>query len=326
MAEQREYKKGEISRRVNGVKRLVFFLVFLTLLIPLVGCDAIGSVGTSPMTAIKAEVTNILFSSNPKATHVVFDVEVKPNGAKAGVTYYVCLLSRDGYYFELQNKLVRWTEEELQGPDKDERDYNKIKQAEERQIKRFKLGAPLNDKAIAALNEDCKLEAERIAEEYARELQSAIKAGDLVELFKVAGKGPEVSREEINRIFDRHLKLVVTDKEGFIKIKYPDGETDLLAVYSGKGSFKTPNFTPKYERLKIALLSPTGCRGEGGVYHADGKGVAWGTLTVKPNNEGRTSSVKAKPGKEYYYSFTVPDDMTWELTIEASNMDSWVDD
>ena len=293
----------------------------------LIGCDTISSIGLSQITGVTAEVTNILFSSNPKATRVVFDVEVTPRiGAEADTSYYVCLLSRDGYFFELQNKIIRWTEEELKSPDKDERDYNIIKQAEERKIKRFNLGAPLNDKDIVALNEDCKLEAERIAEKYAREMQSALQAGDLVELFKVAGKSPEVSRKETNRIFNRHLKLVVTDKEGFIKIKYPDGETIIVGEYSGRGSFQTPNFTPKYDRLKITLLSPTGGRGEGGVYHANSKRGSWGTLTVRPNNEGKAWSVMIEPGKEYYYSFSVPDDMTWELTIEESNMDSWVDD
>lgn len=302
------------------------FIILLCLLSVLTSCDVVNSVSTSQISGVKAEVANIHFSTNPKATHVVFDVEVMPIRAKADTTYYVCLLSRDGYFFEFQSKPVRWSEEELQGPDKEERDYYKIKEAEERKIKRFTLGAPLSDKDVVALQEDCKQEAERLAEEYFRELQSDLKVGDLVEFFKDAGKDPKLSREEINRIFNRHLKLVVTDKEGFIKIKYPDGETVLLAAYSGKGSFKTPNFTPKYERLKITLLSPTGCRGEGGVYHADGRGVAWGTLTVKPNNEGKAWSVRVEPGKEYYYTFDVPDDMTWELTIEESNMDSWVDD
>lgn len=303
------------------------FMVFVLILFLLAGCDVISNVGTSQIAGVTAEVTNILFSSNPKATHVVFDVEVTPGvGAKADTAYYVCLLSRDGYYFELQNQIVKWNEEELQGPDKDERDYNKIKQAEERKIKRFKLGAPLSDKDIVALNEDCKAEAERISEKYARELQSALQAGDLVELFKIAGKSPEMSRSDINKIFNRHLKLVVTDKEGFIKIRYPNGETVLISEYSGKGSFQTPNFTPKYERLKITLLSPIGGQGEQGLYYTDGRFKMKGSLNVKPNNEGKGWSIDVEPGKEYYYSFTVPDSMTWQLKIEESNMDSWVDD
>jgi hypothetical protein len=118
----------------------------------------------------------------------------------------------------------------------------------------------------------------------------------------------------------------VTDKEGFIKIRYPKGETVILGVYSGKGSFKTPIFSPKYERLKITLLSPTGGQGENGLYYTDGKFKMKGSLNVRPNNEGKGSSIGVEPGKEYYYSFTVPDNMVWELKIEQSNMDSWVDD
>lgn len=306
---------------------IIGFLIFLCTLPMLAGCDAISSIANSPMSAAKAEVTNILFSSNPNATHVVFDVEVTPGvGVTANTTYYVCLLSRNGYFFEYQSKPVRWTEEELQMLDKTERDYNKIKQAEERKIKRFTFGAPLSDKDIVALNEDCKLEAEKLAEKYARELQSDIQAGDLVELFKDAGKSPEFSRSEINSIFNRHLKLVVTDKKGYIKIVYPDGETVLLGAYSGQGSFKTPIFIPKYKRVIITLLSPNGGQGEQGLYYPDGRFTTKGSLYVRPNNEGKGWSISVEPGKEYYFSFTVPDDMVWELKIEQSNMDSWVDD
>jgi hypothetical protein len=235
-------------------------------------------------------------------------------------------MSRDGYLFDLQTQPLKWTEEELQAPDPNERNNNIIKQAEERRIKRFKLGAPLVDKAIVALNNDSKLEAERLAEKYARDIQGALQAGDLVEVFKLAGKDPQVSKADINKIFNRHLKLVVTDKAGLIKLKYPNGETVSLDKFSGKGSFKTPNFVPKYQRLRITLLSLSGGSGTQGLYHSDGKGVTWGTLSVKANNQGKPWSISVESGKEYYFTFTVPNEMDWTLTIEQSNMDSWVDD
>ncbi len=298
-------------------------MILVCLLFLFTGCDVISNVSNSPAIA---EVTNILFSTNPQATHVVFDVEVTPGAAKANTTYYVCLLSRDGYFFEYQSQPVRWTEEELQGPAKDERDYNKIQQAEERKVKQFTLGAPLNDRDIVALNEDCRLEAERIVEQYARELQSALQAGDLVELFKLAGNSPELSKSKINSIFNRHLRLVVTDKEGYLKIKYPDGEIVKLGEYSGQGSFKTPNFTPKYQWLRITVLSPNGGRGEGGLYYSDGKGSQWGTFNIQPNNAGKPFRQPVEPGKEYYYTFTIPDDTIWKLIIEESNMDIWIEE
>jgi len=310
----------------------ISLIIILCCAILFVGCDvidnAVDNLRTSNINTVKAEVTNIIFSTNPKATHAVFDVEVRPNGAQPDRTYFVCLLSRDGYYFESQRALVRWTEEELKGADENERDYNIIKQAEERKIKKFTLGAPLNDKAIVALKEDWRKEAERIVEEHARELQADIKAGDLVEFFKDIGEDPELSKGEINRLFNRHLKLVVTDKEGYLKIEYPDGEIVKLGEFSGQGAFKTPNFTPKYQWLRITILSPTGCRGEGGLYYSDGKGSQWGSFHVWPDNEGKLFSIRlpVQPGEEYYYTFNIQDDMVWQLTIEESNMDIWIEE
>lgn len=312
------------------MKRLVLPFVFLILSIPLAGCDAISEISDGMISNVEAKVTNIHFSTNPRATHVVFDVEVKPNGALPDTSYYVCLLSRDGYYFGSLGgrQIVRWTIEELQGPDENERDYYKIKEAEERMIKRFTLGAPLTDKDVVALREDCKVEAEKLAEAYARELWGDFIEGDLVELFKDAGKDPQLTQSEIDRIFNRHLKLVVVDKEGYLKIEYPDGEIVELGEFSGQGSFKTPNFTPKYEWLRITILSPTGCRGEGGLYYSDGKGSQWGSFHVWPDNEGKLFSIRlpVQPGEEYYYTFNIQDDMIWHLTIEESNMDIWLEE
>ncbi len=80
------------------MKRLVLTLA-LILLIVLAGCDAISEISDKGLSPVEATVTNIHFSANPRATHVVFDVEAKANGALPDTSYYVCLLSRDGYYF-----------------------------------------------------------------------------------------------------------------------------------------------------------------------------------------------------------------------------------
>jgi len=307
---------------------LCFFIV--ALFMAGTSCDVISNITGQVSSKPVATVTNIHFSTNPNATHVVFDVQVEPNGALPDTSYYVCLLSRDGYYFGSLGgrEIVRWTGEELQGSDENERDYYKIKEVEERMTKRFTLGAPLTDKDIVALREDCKIEAEKLAEAYARELWGDLVGGDLVELFKDAGKDPELTQSEINRIFNKHLKLVVVDKEGYLKLEYPDGEILELGVFSGQGSFRTPNFTPNHKWLRITILSPTGCMGEGGLYYSDGRGSQWGTFHVWPDSEDKLFSnrLSVQPGAEYYYTFNIQDDMVWQLKIEESNMDTWIEE
>lgn len=149
-----------------------------------------------------------------------------------------------------------------------------------------------------------------------------------MEFFKRAGKSPELSRSEINRIFNRHLKLVVTDKEGYLKILYPDGEIVEIGEFSGQGSFKTPNFTPKYEWLRITVTSQSGASGNGGLYYSDGRGAQWGTFHVYPSSENKDFRLRlpVQPGEEYYYTFTISDNMDWRLTIEESNMDIWIEE
>ncbi|MFC1914780.1 hypothetical protein ACFLWK_00790 [Chloroflexota bacterium] len=311
---------------MRKVKRLVLAFALIPLM-AFAGCDAISEISNIGPSYGEATVTNIHFSADPRATHVVFDIEVKPNGALPDTRYFAFLLSRDGYYFGSREN-VGWTQEELQGPDESERDYYKIQEAEERMIKRFKLGAPLTDKDVVALQEDCKIEAEKLAEEYARELWDNLLEGDLVELFKSAGKDPNLTKSEINKIFNRHLKIVVTDTEGFLKIEYPDGVIVKLGEFSGQGSFKTPIFSPKYEWLRITILSPTGCQGEGGLYYSDGKGSHYGTFHVWPDIDGKLFSMRlsVRPGEEYYYGFNIQDDMIWQLTIEESNMGWWIEE
>lgn len=303
-------------------------LCFFMMVLLMIGtsCDAIGDVANKASSKPVATVTNILFSTNPKATHVVFDVEVKPGDVSPNTTYYVCLLSRDGYFFEYQSQPVRWTEEELKGAAAGERNYSIIQVAEEKKIKRFTLGAPFTDKDVVALRNDCKLEAEKLAEEYAREIWGDLLDANLVEFFKDAGKEPDFTEKEINTIFNRHMKLVVADKEGYLKIRYPDGEIAKLGSFSGQGSFKTPLFTPKYKWLRITILSPEGCMGEGGLYYSSGQGSQWGTLNIQPNNGGKPVRMPVQPGKEYYYTFKIPEDINWQLIIEESNMDTWIEE
>ena len=310
------------------MRRLIILVTILILGISLVGCDAIGGLSNSIASHVEAKVTNIHFSTNPNATHVVIDVEVIPKNALPDKVYFICLLSRDGYYFGSLGgrEMVSWTEEELQGPDENERDYYKIQEAEERKIRRFSLGAPLTDKDVVALQEDCKLEAEKLLEEHARELWQDVVEGDLVEFFIDADKDPDLTQSEINRIFNRHLELVIVDKEGYLEIEYPDGEIVKLGEFSGQGSFRTPKFIPKYEWLRITITSTTGCYGEGGLYHSNGQGAQWGTFNVASNHEGTPRRLHVEPGKEYYYTFSISDDMVWHLIIEESNMDIWLEE
>lgn len=313
---------------MKNVRRSIVYFVPLILAVSAVGCDAIGVTTNSMASHVKASVTNIHFSTNPNATHVVIDVEVTPKKAVPDKHYFVCLLSRDGYYYGSLGgrEIVSWTKEELEGPAEDERDYYKIQQAEERKCKALSFGAPLSDKDVVALRDDCTIEAERLAEAYARELQQDIREGDLVELFKDAGKEPELTQDRIDELFNRHLKLVIVDKEGYLKIEYPDGEIAPLFEFSGQGSFQAPNFTPKYEWLRITITSSTGCNGEGGLYYSDGRGSQWGTFNVKAGIEGTPRRMRVQPGEEYYYMFTISDNMDWQLVIEESNMGLWLEE
>ena len=314
-----------VAARYRKREKMCWKISLIILIYPIIlltGCDLIGDVTTPTISIAVAEVADIKFPSRPGATQVLIDVDVKPNGAQVDTAYYVCMLSTDGYFFG--NKVVKWTSEELEGPDENERDYEKIKQAEENKIKRVTFGAPANDKALVLLKQDIESLVKKIAENYYRELQSDLKGGDLVDFFKDAGKDITPSREETNRVFNRHLKLVVTDKEGLIKIQYPDGETVLLGDFSGTGSFKTPTFRPKYERLKITWTPSSEGRYQFGVYKLDGRMVMSGSEPVNANKE-RVANVNVEPEQEYYFSITVPDNMNWTLKIEESNLPSWAD-
>ena len=301
----------------------VSFIILICPVILLAGCDLIGDVTTPTLSIASVEVADIKFPSRPEATHVLIDVDVKPNGAQADTAYYVCMLSVDGYFFG--NKVVKWTGEELEGPDENGRDYEKIKQSEERKIKRVTFSAPANDKTMVFLKQDLTLLVEKVAEEYARELQSDLRGGDLVEFLKDVGKDITPSKEETNKVFNRHLKLIVTDKEGLIKLQYPEGETTVLATFSNTGSFKTPTFRPKYERLKITWKPSSEGRYQFGLYKSDGRMVMSGSESVNANKE-RVANVNVEPEQEYYFSITVPDDMNWTLKIEESNLPSWADE
>ena len=307
----------------------LFFLFFIvTILIVLqLGCDAVKGLSNTLKPYVETKVTNIHFSTNPDATHVVISVQVTPKNVIPGKHYFVCLMSRDDYYFD-SRQIIYWTEEELNNPTPDERDYYKIQEAEERKIKRFTLGAPLTDKDVVALREDCKKEAEKLEERYARELWQDLKEADLVEFFKDAGKDPELTKDEINNIFNRHLKLVTVDKEGYLKIEYPDGEITKIFEFSGNGSFTTPNFIPRYTWLRITITSVSGCNGEGGLYYSDGRGSQWGSFHVKSSTEVTPTPrrLPVEPGKEYYYTFSIADNMDWTLKIEESNMDIWLEE
>jgi len=184
------------------------------------------------------------------------------------------------------------------------------------------MGAPSSDKATVALPQD----SNELAGELQHEQWKYLINGNWLlgeDLPKEANQ--EYIRGRFEQVFDRHFKLVVVDSNGLLKLKYPDGKIVKLGGYSGHGSFRSPNFTPQYDWLRITIVSPTGCSGQGGLYYADGKGSQWGTFNVAANYD-RPRRLPVQPGKEYYYAFTIPDDQSWTLTIEESNMDMWAEE
>lgn len=301
----------------------ISLIILLCSIVLFAGCSLISEVSAPTLSIASAEVAEIKFPSSPEATRVLIDVDVKPDRALADTVYYVCMLSRDDYFFG--NKVVKWTSEELEGPDENERDYEKIKRAEERKIKIVTLSVPANDKTLVFLKQDLDLLVEEVAEKYARELQSDLRGGDLVEFLKDLGKDITPSKEETNIVFNRHLKLIVTDKDGLIRLQYPEGETVVLATFSNTGLFKTPTLRPRYERLKITWKPSSDCRYQFGLYKIDGRMVMSGSESVSANKE-RVTNINVEAEEGYYFSINVADNISWELKIEESNLPSWAEE
>ena len=125
---------------------------------------------------------------------------------------YVILLSRDGHYFSSHGPLT-WTPEELQLPDKSERDYYKSQSMRERRIKTVTLSAPSSDTAVVALLQDSKA----LMKELEQEQWEGLVSGDLFS---------EVPGEQIWRkfegLFNRYFRVVIVDKEQWLKYESLD--------------------------------------------------------------------------------------------------------
>lgn len=131
---------------------------------------------------------------------------------------YVILLSRDGHYFSSHGPLI-WTPEELQLPDESERDYYKTQSMMKRRIKSVTLSAPSSDKAVVALLQD--------SNELTRELQKKqwkwLIGGEWLlgeDLPKESDE--EYIRSKFEELFNRHFKLVVVEKEQWLKFESLD--------------------------------------------------------------------------------------------------------
>ena len=296
--------------------KVIVILLAVSLLFA--GCNFSETQNAPVMGKVNTNVTYIVDSSPPQ-THDVFYVEVTPNNAVAGETYYLCLYSRDGYYFENQFNVVTWTQDELVDVSQDERNYTVIEEAQERQKRKIEFAAPITDIAVRDFNNDYRTALAEKRENTLRDLQEAYQKGDWVEYDKIGERSLDLTDSELNNIFHRYFKIVVTDKQGFLKILYPEGEIHSILSHSAKGSFDTPVFTPQYEYLIVTISSLTGGKGEGGLYSSDGKLSYGGTLIVQPDGEGKPHMIHVNPGDEYYYSISVPDEMDWSITIEETN-------
>ena len=340
---------------MNVKKLRYYFLLFTSiLLITVTGCNgSTFSPANTSMSQFDIKLTDIGFRNNTAlfspdilsipGESLRFKVDVTPKNTFTGEPFrtvqlgnkdigfqtlvqstpaiWLALLSKDGYYFHSQGPLT-WTPEELQLPDASERDYYKIQSMKERRVKNVQMFVPSSDKAAIALLQD----SNKLAAELQQKQWKYLISGDWLLGENLPDEADEeYIRDRFEQLFNRYFKLTIVDSAGLLKLKYPDGKIVKLGEYSGHGSFKTPNFTPQYKWLRITFLSPTGASGQGGLYYSDGKGSQWGTFNVKANYD-KPMRLPVQPGKEYYYTFTIPDNVSWKLTIEESNMDIWIEE
>jgi len=292
-------------------------LLLSILVIGILLLSACGVLTTGPALGAEAEISSIQFASKPNEINALFYVDVKPSYISADTPYFVVLLSKDGYYFD--SNVIKWSIEDLRGAEQDERNYWKIKGAEERLIKHVTLGAPADDKDIVALQIEYKAMVEEGEERYARELQECLQKGDLVSFGKAIDNPWKPSKADINRVCNKYIKVKVVDKERLMKLKYPQQELMPIATYSGKGSFTTPTFTVSYHRLKTSWVgTPSGWW----KYHfyAEG-GMLIGTCTgaVQPDKKEHSGHM-VEPGNRYYIEIIAPEGMEWTFWLEETDL------
>lgn len=310
---------GEVraDREEVKMKRILLSIVVIGVLL-LSACDLSTTILKSEKALIaKAEVTDIRFTSRPSEEYVLFYIDVTPGYLLADSPYFVALLSKDGYFFD--SNVIKWSTEDLRGAEQDERNYWKIQEAEERLIKHERLGAPANDKDIVLLQKAYNSMVEEGTERYQRKLQDYLQKGDMVSFLKEGDNPWEPTKADINRVCSRYIKVMVVDKEGLMKLKYPEGETKLIATYSGKGSFTTPTFTVTYDRLKTSWIGTPSGQFEYKLYTEDGARVGALRGSAEPDRKIHSGD-QVKPGHRYYIEIIAPEEMQWTFWVEETNL------
>ncbi len=236
--------------------------------------------------------------------------------------YFVALLSQDGHFF--YSTVIKWSADDFRGAKADERNFWKIQEAEERAIKRITLEAPANDKDMVALKTAYNAMKEEGIEKHQRKLQEYLQKGDLVSFAKLGENPWEPSTADINGVCNRYIQVKVVDKGGLLKLQYPQGETKLIATWSGKGSFTSPTFTVIYDRLKTSWVGTPSGQFEYKLYTADGKFTYGTRLSAEPDKKhGGGGTVR--PGSSYYIEIIAPVDMQWTFWLEETNLPSEAD-
>ena len=150
---------------------------------------------------------------------LIFDVSVHPGPAIIPYTkYYVVFLTRDGHLH--QEELVMWTEEELSGNVRGERDVRKQEQAADMMVKRVSVGADYFDIAAQPFIEEYNQTYDHALNEY--ETKVVKKISGRVSGVLVADIGASLQRskepepfmfpeDKVKEIFERHFVLALVD-------------------------------------------------------------------------------------------------------------------
>lgn len=330
------------------ISRSVLFLFASMVLVIVSGCNGspFSSVNTS-MSQFDSKLTDIGFRNNAAlfspdilsipGDSLRFKIDVTPKNTFTGEPFrtvrlgnkdigfqtlvqstpaiWLALLSKDGYYFHSQGPLT-WTPEELRLPDASERDYYKIQSMRERRVKHVQMFVPSSDKAAIALLQDSnKLTAELQQKQWKYLITGDWLLGE--DLPEEADE--EYIRNEFEKLFNKYFKLMIVDSDGLQKLMYPDGDTQLISTWSGKGKFTTPTFTVTYDRLNTSWIGNPLGQFEYNLYDVDGRFIGGTKISAEPDKK-HASGQPVQPGKSYYIEIITPEDMQWTFWLEETNL------
>ena len=129
----------------------------------------------------------------------------------------------------------------------------------------------------------------------------------------------EYVRGRLEQLFNRYFRLMIVDSDGLQKLKYPEGQTKLIATWSGKGKFTTSTFTVTYEKLRTSWVGDPLGQFEYNLYSVDGKLMGGTRLSAEPDKK-HTSGQPVQPGKTYYIEIVAPQEMQWTFWLEETNL------